>query len=114
MNKLITYVIALVLLALSACTSVERTAYRVYGSTAIAVDAAMNNWGLWVKNGKASVADEARVKAVYEKYQASQRVVQDLVKAGLYSKDQLDFACTAASSAGVDVINLVKHITTKQ
>ena len=102
--------LAIGLMLLAACSSIERTTYRVYGTTAITAEISMRAWNEWVKAGKATIADEYKVKAAYDKYQASQRIVQDLIKSKLYSKDQLDFACTAVSTAGADVVSLISTL----
>ena len=58
-------------------TSANKMAYRVTGSTQIGADAAMTEWGAYVKAFHPPASQEQAVKAAYEKYQSGAVVVCD-------------------------------------
>ena len=68
-----------VLVVLTGCKTAEQTAYRGFGVTRTLVDTAMTAWGDYVRSGKATGADQVKVRALYEKYQAAMRVCRATV-----------------------------------
>lgn len=46
-------------------------------STALAVDAAMEGWAVWVVKGQATQEQEDKVRAAYEKYQISMEIASN-------------------------------------
>lgn len=92
------------------CGSPEQSAYQATGVVTISVDAAMNGWGDYVRAGKASAGDEAKVKAAYERYQASIRTLRTAVLASVNAPDEqsiLTTALNALDAAKIDLINLI-------
>ena len=75
-------ILSVLLLALAVgCATFETTAYRIIGSTAIAVDGAMTAWGDYVRSGQATPEQEARARAAYERYQTAMRSARIAVTA---------------------------------
>ena len=66
-----------VVLGLSGCMTTGKT----LATTAQTVDAAMQGWAEYVAIGAAKPADETRVRAAYEKYQASMNAAVAIYKA---------------------------------
>lgn len=92
------------------CQNPERTAYQTTGVVVFSVDAAMNGWGDYVRAGKASAEDEAKVKAAYEKYQAIVRTQRSVVLAAVNSPEgeaAFTTALNAIEAARIDLINLI-------
>lgn len=58
-------------------TTAQQTSYRAYATTQVSVDAAMTEWGAYVKSFTPPVAQEQAVKSAYEKWQAAMAVVGD-------------------------------------
>jgi len=79
--KKIAYLFATVAIAgwLCGCATFNTNAYKSIGTAAVAVDASMQAWGAYVRDGKATPAQEATVRAAYERYQQSMRVAQVLM-----------------------------------
>jgi len=95
----------LVLMAFAAtgCITLENNAFKVVGTTAHVVDAAMNGWGDYVRAGKATPADQATVKAAYEKYQQAMQTTHVAISAYQVSKDK------TALNAALDVLDACKN-----
>lgn len=70
MKKLIPLIIGLLFIT-TACNTIKNTGPKVMASTALAVDAAMKSWAVWVVNGHATPAQEQNIRDVYKKYQVS-------------------------------------------
>lgn len=66
-------------LAISGCksTTPQQAAYQATGTTVVAVDAAMQEWGAYVAANHPPASEEAAVKSAYEKYQAAMVTVCD-------------------------------------
>jgi len=58
-------------------TTPQKVAYQAAGTTTVSVDTAMSLWGAYVAANHPPVAQEAAVKAAYEKYQASMATACD-------------------------------------
>ncbi len=103
----------LLLAALLGCATPEKGAYRTIGTITVSVDAAMNGWGDYVRTGQATAQDEARVKAVYEHYQAAMRLARVTV---FTSKTQpegattLDNALATAQASSGQLISLIQSL----
>jgi hypothetical protein len=82
MKKLI-YLFATIAVAgwLCGCATFQTNTYKAIGTAAVAVDASMQAWGDYVRQGKATPAQEATVRAAYEKYQQAMRTAHVLVTA---------------------------------
>jgi len=78
----------LVLLLFSGCATTETNSYKIIGSIAVTVDAAMNGWGDYVRAGKASAEDELVVKGAYQQYQEAMRVAHSAVNLYLVDKNR--------------------------
>lgn len=92
------------------CQNPERTAYQSTGVVVLSVDAAMNGWGDYVRAGKASAEDEAKVKAAYLKYQEIVRTQRSLVLSSINRPDNESAfftAMNAIDTARIDLINLI-------
>ena len=72
-------------------------------STVQTVDAAMKGWATFVAIGGATAQQEASVKAVYEKYQACQRVAEKAYVAAAVSGDRNSFTVAADAMRAVQV-----------
>jgi hypothetical protein len=101
------------------CQTVEQrevTAYRAIGSTAFAVDIAMQGWGDYVRGGDASDGQQESVRAAYENYQSAMRVARMAVASYRLQPDDataLDTTLIALENASADLIDLVTKLTTK-
>jgi hypothetical protein len=103
--------------AITACKSPEQGAYRIVGSTVTLVDTTMNIWGDYVRAGKATDAQQAQVKALYETYQAAMRTVKAAVLS-LKTTSTTDQATwlnvtQAMDAAANDLVILINKLTQK-
>lgn len=75
------YLILLPLLfvLMTGCASLEQNAYRTVGSVTITVEAARAAFIDYVNTGKSNAEEQAGVRALYERYQASMRVMKSAV-----------------------------------
>lgn len=119
MNQKIYLNVLIVILALlvQSCKTPERTAYDIVASTQVAVDAAMNGWGDYVRSGLSTSQDEMEVKSAYISYQNAMGAARSTViayKTGV-AKDQskLDIALNTLQAAGNAVIGIVTEIKSK-
>lgn len=95
------------------CANAERTAYVSTGVVIVTVDQAMNGWGDYVRAGKASAGDEAKVKAAYQKYQAAIFALEPAVLAAVNAPDKqaaLTTAFNAIDAAKINLINLIQSL----
>ncbi len=95
------------------CGTPESIAYKTTAITATGVDGAMNGWGDYVRAGKATAADEARVRAALDKYLAAQAVERDVVKSAKTNPDPnaVNLASKAISDASASLIELIATLT---
>lgn len=87
--------------------------FQAVSVTVITVDSAMTAWGKYVAQYKPSEADEMKVKAAHEKYQASMIVVADAGKAyseGTGPQGSLDIAIANSAVALGDLIALLQKL----
>ena len=91
----------------------EILAYRSIGTVAHTVDASMNGWGDWVRAGKATAGDQAKVKTAYEGYQAAMVATESAVVAYRNGADRnaLEASIEALKAAANAVMTMVS--TTK-
>jgi len=68
---LLCFLLAFCSMQFAGCKSPETVAYKVTGATVLTVDAAMNAWGDYVRAGRATDAQQAKVREVYGKYLAA-------------------------------------------
>lgn len=95
------------------CANPERTAYQTTGVVVLSVDVAMNGWGDYVRAGKATPEDEAKVKAAYEKYQAIVRTQSAAVRSAINSPEGesvFNTALNAIDAARIDLVNLITSL----
>lgn len=95
------------------CASTQKNTYRASGITHASVKAAMHSWNLYVASGRATVEDEKKVRAAYNRYRETQlavinaaqqlAVVPDEGAAG----DRLTAQVTAYSAALAELLNLL-------
>lgn len=98
------------------CANPERTAYVSTGVVTITVDGAMNGWGDYVRAGKATPEDEAKVKAAYQKYQASIRALKAAVLSSVNAPNEQEILMTALNAidaAKNELINLITSLKKK-
>jgi hypothetical protein len=70
--------ISLILSPLAGCnTTPQRAAFNAEQGAQVTIEAAMNGWGDYVAQYHPSAAQEAKVKAAYEKYQLAAVAVLD-------------------------------------
>lgn len=95
------------------CQNPERSAYVTTGLVIVSVDGAMKGWGDYVRAGKASAGDEAKVKAAYEKYQAVVRTQRAAVLSAINSPEgesAFNAALNAIDAAKLELINLIESL----
>ncbi len=114
MKKLIlmALLIAAPMLFTIGCGSPVATAYKATAITVTTVDGAMNGWGDYVRAGKATANDQARVRAVYDKYRAALMIERDVVRAAVGNPDAtaVTLAEQSLAAASGDVVDLVMSI----
>lgn len=96
------------------CKTPEQGAYRTIGTVSVSVDAAMNGWGDYVRAGKATPEQEAKVKAGYVKYQSAMRVAKITVASYRAQPDgasRLNAAVDALAASGSEIVTLVQLFT---
>ena len=71
-----TVLTALMLALLTACATYKDNAGKLLASTALTVDATMRGWGAYVRLGKATDDQQAKVRAAYEQYQLAMQAAQ--------------------------------------
>lgn len=114
-------VVLLFALWLPACSTLEINAARTLGTTAYAVDAAMNGWGDYVRAGKATKPQEESVRQMYLSYQRAMGVaevaVREYYRAAATttpptdaSKQQLKQVLRALAAASGDLIMFITEI----
>jgi len=90
MKQLVSLLALVVFLVGCNTVSPEAAAYKSIGVIATTVDASMLGWGDYVKAGLAKPNEEAKVKEVYQKYQASMLVAKVGVLTYVDNKEQKD------------------------
>lgn len=102
------------LLFMPGCASFERTSYRTIGTTNTLVEKAMYAWGDYVETGKATVADQIKVKELYLRYQASLRVARDVTlelkkqqAEGISNNEQWASVLNAVDASAADLLDLI-------
>lgn len=103
------------------CSSPQKTTYRAAGATSVTAEAAVRAYNAWAKQGKTTVAQNQKVKAAYEKYQASFALVCDLGAIYAASGSATNTPATAAlqqaladnGAAIADIVNLVQTFGAK-
>lgn len=84
------------------CTSTSAAvAYRTIASVKLAVDTGMNVWADRVIDGKATPAQEAQVKAAFEKYTAAARSAAAVMRS---TADPANPDLTAAADALLNLL----------
>lgn len=110
-------ILALSCMVTNGCKTADTVAYRTIGSAVQLVDTTMKVWGEYVRAGFATEADEARVKAAYQKYQLYMSSLKDSIeqyKQGFQSKEQLQEATAKASSSAESIITIINAIKAKK
>jgi|GEM_PF-1378119 len=101
-----------------------RIAYNTVAAPAITVDQAMKAWGDYVGQFHPPVATELKVKAAFERYQATELLAIDAAKAfadlsasgntnSLGARVQAELTSQAASTALTDLVSLLQNIGVK-
>ncbi len=102
-------------LIVSGCsTDAQRATYGTTAITHASVRAAMAGWSRHVASGKATIQDEQKVKAAYEKYRQSQLAIintaQAFGKAGAVdptAQDRIQATLDASGKALAELIGLL-------
>lgn len=113
MKKLILIaMLALSPIAFTGCGTPEATAYKATAITVTTVDGAMNGWGDYVRAGKATDDDQARVRNAYNKYRSALMIERDVIKAHANNPDAtaITLAEQSLAYASGDLIELVQSI----
>ena len=113
------WVLALSALIIGLCSSCVTTsdpeilAYRTIGTVAHTVDATMNGWGDWVRGGKATAGDQAKVKTAYQSFQSAMVATESAVVAyrNGTNKNMLEASIEVLQAAANAVMTMVS--TTK-
>lgn len=81
---------------------------KIIASIAVTRDSAMQGWGKWVNDGKATLDQEAKVAAAFQKYMAFETTARKSYEAAYAAKDDSRMAqIVAALQAAVAELNLV-------
>lgn len=94
------------------CGTPESIAYKSTAITVTTVDGAMNGWGDYVRAGKATDADQARVRSAYNKYRSALLIERDVIRTTAANPDAtaVDLASQALAAASSDLIDLIQSI----
>lgn len=111
MKTKIVLLLPLLFLLMTGCASLEQNAYRTVGSVTITVDAAMQAFGAHVRSGASNAEEQAAVRALYERYQASMKVAKAAVMAYRETRNEGTLrgglqAASDSASAVVSAVNL--------
>lgn len=79
MKSILISPLLLLLVVVIGCSTLEVNSYKVIGSIVVSVDGAMNGWGDYVRSGKATLEQEAKVKGLFNQYQEVMKVTQKVV-----------------------------------
>ncbi len=103
----------LLLIGSQGCATYEGNAYRVIGATTVTVEKCMAGWNDYVGAGKASIEDELKVHAIYERYQKAMRVAKASVMSYRANQDKssMEIALGQLESTGAEVIKFVRAVT---
>lgn len=94
------------------CATPEQAAYRTIGVITSGVDGAMNGWGDYVRSGSATPEEQARVRAAYERYQATMRLARIAIttqKSQPAGATTLDSALSTAQAASGQLIIVIQQ-----
>ena len=112
--KTITTILSIWLLVIFAgCKTPEQGAYRTLGTLATAVDVSMSVYGDAYRSGLITPEEQLQVRAAYERYQTSMRIVraaQQTAKASPEGASRFTTALTAVEAASSDLITLIHLI----
>lgn len=115
-------IVLVAFLFLTACANLEQNTKRTLGTTAYAVDAAMNGFGDYVRAGKATTAQESFVRDMYGQYQRTMAIAEKAVRAYYKKtvtdnqpataddKQQLKQVARSLSAASGDLITFITEI----
>lgn len=92
-----------------ACASAEKNAYIVVGTAVTTVDLAMEGYGEAYRAHKTTPEFDAKVRAAYEKYQASLTVLRGAITAYKASRDEASLQ--AAIKAVQDAVAAIVALT---
>ena len=97
-------------------TTPKQRTYTSIGITITSVETAMKLWNNWVGLGKATIEDEIKVRGLYEKYQASMRLLKLVVisqqnETGEIAETAIDNIIKTTEIARLEVINLIVLLT---
>lgn len=88
------------MLAGGGCATWQDTDGKLLASTAQSADAAMKGWAAYVADGHAAPAQEAKVMAAYQKYQAAMRVAREAYERGTRNAERgTDWSAAATALA---------------
>ena len=107
---------AALLVPAAGCTTPQNSAGRSLATVTQTVDGAMQGWASWVALGQATAGDEAKVKAVYAKYQLAEQAAERayLVYTKTGSADPWTAAAASLRASQTDLLNLVKSLCPPQ
>lgn len=117
MKTILSILLILSAVAFGGChTTPQQAAYQAAGTTAVTVEAALKAYDVIAAQGLTTPAQNAQVKAAYQKYQAAFAVVCDAGAVYAASKGTNGFAAANALQAAIvnanltitDLVNLVK------
>ena len=94
------------------CASFETNAYRTLGTTATLVDAAMQAWGGWVREGQATPTDEKRVREAYQSYQSAMRSARVVMESHMMEPNPraAEHVLTVVAASAGPVIELIRGL----
>lgn len=102
-------------------TGAQQTTYRTSSITHASVRAAMGGWNQYVAAGKATIQDEQKVKAAYEKYRQAQlaviNIAQSYGRVGQIdptTQDQFQAALDASGKALAELLGLLNTFGIKE
>ena len=114
--RTVTNILAVAFLAVMVgCATFQSNAGKLLASSALTVDAGMKSWAVWVAKGQATPAQEAQVKAAYQKYQVAIAIANDAYAKLAANNDQAAWTQAAniltANQAGL--LQLITQFTTQ-
>jgi len=112
--------LAVMVVALCGCASMEILSYRTIGTVTISVEAARSTWNQYVKDGHATPDQMIQAQDVYTKYQSAMLVLSDIVTAAKAVNPSTDSgqatpvwqaAIDAVSASAADFVALIGQFT---
>lgn len=119
MKSFLACYLTILMLILSACKTPMQTTFVTTGVVVTTVDTALQAWGDYVRAGKATVAQSAKVEELCGHYVRAMQVAKDLMLVMAESKNkeiyktQLDLALAAISDTSANLVAFIQPFVKK-